>query len=151
VPEAIVKFSAAGHIRFGIGGGADGDLANDTQNEFLPVIVVPISGSSTYYRKIFVENLDIVPYYKWKISVESNRPEVDAQVAFEPNPDNFIRNAQTAPQGVSNWGRNINGLSLNIPLFGPNETITFWLRITASPAAEKYSTYTITLTFEGYS
>jgi hypothetical protein len=151
VPEALIKFTAAGHIRFGIGGGSDGDLSADVYNEYLPVIVVPISTSLTYYRKFFVENIDIVPFYKWKIKVESNRPEISVSLAYDNNPDNFVRNSETAPEGISNWTNEVSGAGINKPLFEPNKPLTFWLKIAASPQAEKYSTYTVTITFEGYS
>jgi hypothetical protein len=151
VPEALIRFTAAGHIRFGIGGGSDGDLSADDRNEYLPVIVVPISTSLTYYRKFFVENTDTVPFYRWKIKVECNRPEITVSVAYDSNPENFIRNSETAPQGVSNWANEVSGAGINKPLFEPNEPLAFWLRIAASPQAEKYNTYMVTITFEGYS
>ena len=151
MPEALIKFTAAGHIRFGIGGGSNGDLSEDDYNEYLPVIVVPISTSLTYYRKFFVENIDTVPFYNWKIKVECNRPEIAVSVAYDSNPESFIRNSETAPQGISNWANEVRGSGINKPLLEPNEPLAFWLRITASPQAEKYSTYTVTITFEGYS
>jgi hypothetical protein len=151
VPEALIKFTAAGHIRFGIGGSSDGDLSADNYDEYLPLIVVPISTSLTYYRKFFVENVDIVPFYKWKIKVECDRPEISVSLAYDNNPDNFVRNSETAPQGISNWASEVSGAGINKPLFEPNEPLTFWLKIAASPQAEKYSTYTVTITFEGYS
>jgi hypothetical protein len=151
VPEALIRFTAAGHIRFGIGGGSDGDLSMDAQDEYLPVIVVPISATTTYYRKFFVENLDIVPLYKWKIKVMSNRPEITAQIGFDPNPNNSVRNAQMPPSGVSTWATEIAGSDINLPLFGPGTSLAFWLKITANPEAERHSTYTVGLQFEGYS
>jgi hypothetical protein len=151
VPEALVRFTAAGHIRFGIGGDSDGDLSEDTQNEYLPVIVVPISAATTYYRKFFVENLDIVPFYKWKVAVVSNRREVTAEIGFDPNPQNYIRNAQTPPAGVTTWRTEIKGNDINVPLFEPQAPLTFWLKITTSPDVERHSSYTVGLKFEGYS
>jgi len=153
VPEALIKFTAAGHIRFGIAGDSDGDLSEDLYGEYLPVIVVPISAGAAYYRKFFVENIDTVPFYNWKLKVTSNQDEISAKIAYEQNPQNRIYNSQKPPAGISDadWKDEVAGKDFDLPLFEPNKPLCFWLKLEAQPDVERYSTYTITLTFEGYS
>lgn len=149
MPEANVAFKAAGHIKFGIGGPPDGDLSSATTN-FLPVIPTPLTQPITYYRKIYVVNTSDAPYINWKVKVSASPSEhISAKIAFAQDNDEIL-NSQTPPT-VSDWSTELRGEELNLPILEPNQPVGIWVAITALPSIEGITTYTVTISFEGYS
>lgn len=147
--EALITFKAAGHIRFGLGGPPDGTLVNGDE-EFLPVIVIPLQGTQTYYRKFYIVNEDVAPFYKWKVKVESNDP-VMVQIAYATNENEILLNAEVPPQGATNWGSQVTGSSINKELFEVGDIVGFWLKVSASDSnIESKRKYSIVITFDGY-
>lgn len=147
--DALITFKAAGHIRFGLGGPPDGNLADD-EGEFLPAIVVPLQRAQTYYRKFYIVNEDTAPFYRWKVSVKSDDP-IGVEIAYAGDEKEILLNAEVPPKGASSWGSQVSGESIRKELFEVGDILGFWLKVKVSDAEiESKRNYSVVITFDGY-